>query len=90
MYGKEIEKARLLAGYTQKEVSAGTGIPQNTISWIELDKGIENIYQCVQLANFFEISLDELIGRTSYIDENKKLNINNSFNNSNNSGNFNF
>ena len=61
MFGKEIKNARLVAGVTQTEVSKATGIPQNTISWIELDKGIPSIQQCVLLADYFGISVDELI-----------------------------
>lgn len=63
MYGEEIKKMRKQFGYTQSDVSAATGIPQNTISWIEKDKGIVNIQHCVLLADFFGVSLDELIGR---------------------------
>ena len=63
MYGKEIKLIRKSFNYTQAEVARATGIPQNTISWIELDKGLPNIQQCVQLADFYGISLDELIGR---------------------------
>lgn len=63
MYGKEIKNMRISNGYTQTEVAKATGIPQNTISWIENDGGIENIQQCVLLANFYGVSVDELIGR---------------------------
>lgn len=63
MYGKEIREIRKSYNLTQNEVSKATGIPQNTISWIELDKGIPNLQQCVLLADFYGISLDELIGR---------------------------
>lgn len=63
MFGKEIKMIRKAQGYTQAQVSEATGIPQNTISWIESDKGIPNMQQCVLLADFYEISLDELIGR---------------------------
>lgn len=65
MYGKEMKKIRIELGFTQTTVSKGTGIPQNTISWIESDKGLANIQQCVQLADFYKVSLDELIGRNS-------------------------
>ena len=65
MYGKEIKAMRLKYKYTQSEVAKATNIPQNTISWIESDKGIPNMHQCVLLANFFECTLDELIGRNS-------------------------
>lgn len=63
MYGDEIKNIRKAQGATQSQVSKATGIPQNTISWIELDKGIPNIQQCVQLADYYGVSLDELIGR---------------------------
>lgn len=63
MYGEEIKNIRKTQGVTQLQVSKATGIPQNTISWIELDKGIPNIQQCVQLADYYGVSLDELIGR---------------------------
>lgn len=68
MYGEFIKNARKEKGYTQAQVSQMTGIPQNTISWIEKDKGLANIHQCVLLATCYEISVDELIGR----DETKK------------------
>lgn len=87
MFGEEIKRIRKTAGYTQSEVAKATGIPQNTISWIEADKGIANIYQCLLLADFYGISIDELIGRDY---QKKHITINDSFNNSNNSGNFNF
>ena len=62
MYGKRIKEARIESGKTQIEVSRATGLPQNTISWIELDKGVPNLHQCVVLADFYGISIDELIG----------------------------
>lgn len=63
MYGKEIKNQRKALNLTQEFVSKATGISQSTISWIESDSGIENIQQCVLLADFYGISLDELIGR---------------------------
>ena len=63
MYGKAIKNMRTLHGLTQKQVEAATGIPQETLSWIENDKGIANIQQCVLLANFYGVTLDELIDR---------------------------
>ena len=43
MFGKEIKQIRIEHGVTQTQISEATGIPQNTISWIESDKGIPNI-----------------------------------------------
>ncbi len=63
MYGEEIKNARKMRGLTQKQVEAATGIPQETLSWIENNKGIANIHQCVLLAEFNGITVDELIGK---------------------------
>ena len=63
MYGEQIKNARKEKGYTQAQAAKLTGIPQTTISWIEKDKGIANIHQCVLLAECYGISLDELIGK---------------------------
>lgn len=65
MFGEEIKQIRIERGITQAKVSEATGLPQNTISWIESDKGIPNIYQCKLLADYYGISIDELIGRDS-------------------------
>lgn len=63
MYGKEIKEQRTKANLSQIELSKKTKIAQQTISWIESDKGLPNILQCVTLADYYGISLDELIGR---------------------------
>lgn len=63
MFGEEIKQNRIERGITQKQVSEATGIPQNTISWIENNQGIPNIYQCILLADYYGITIDELIGR---------------------------
>ena len=63
MYGKEIKQQRKSLGHTQSQVAEATGIPQNTLSWIEADKGIPNIQHCVLLADFYGVTLDELVGR---------------------------
>lgn len=63
MFGNEIKKIRTERGLTQTELAKATGLPQNTISWIESNKGVPNILQCKILADYYEISIDELIGR---------------------------
>lgn len=83
MYGKEIKETRKNNNFTQVEVSKGTGLPQNTISWIESDKGIPNIQQCVLLAEFYGITVDELIGR-DYENAKNAVIYNNSTHNGNN------
>lgn len=63
MFGNEIKKVRIEHGLTQSELAKATKLPQATISWIESNKGIANIQQCTILANYYGISIDELIGR---------------------------
>lgn len=63
MIGSEIKNIRIAHGITQKKLSDATGIPQNTISWIESNRGIPNVQQCISLADYYGISLDELVGR---------------------------
>ncbi|MBE5732717.1 MAG: helix-turn-helix transcriptional regulator [Clostridiales bacterium] len=80
MYGNEIKINRKASGLTQQEVAKITGIPQNTISWIESDKGIPNIQQCVLLANCFGITIDELIGKESIQEKERQKEITTIFN----------
>ena len=63
MFGNEIKDIRITGGVTQSQLAKATGIPQNTISWIESDKGIPNVQQCLLIAKFFGCSIDYLIGR---------------------------
>lgn len=61
-YKKEIKRHRLSAGLSQTELANQTNLPQTTISWIERGKGIPNLEQCILLADFYGISIDELVG----------------------------
>ena len=47
----------------QEELAKQTKVKQANISRWESGKVIPNIDFCVKLADFYEISLDELIGR---------------------------
>lgn len=66
MYGTEIKYFRIREKLTQQQLAKNTKIPQRTISWIESDKGIPTIDNLVKLADYYKISLDELIGRDFY------------------------
>ena len=61
--GKELKNLRKLNGYSQSAVAKATGINQQMISWWEADKGSPSIEFCIQLADFYGITLDELVGR---------------------------
>lgn len=62
-YGKALKYQRELNGYTQSKLAKETGISQQMISYWEANCGLPNIDFCVRLANFYNISLDELVGR---------------------------
>ncbi len=62
-YGEALKYQRELAGLSQSALAKATGLKQQTISWSESGQGIPNIDFCVQLADFYGISLDELVGR---------------------------
>ena len=61
--GEALKIQRIAHGLTQSELAKATGLKQQMISWWEAGKGLPNIEFCVRLAEFYEISLDELVGR---------------------------
>ena len=62
-YGEALKYQREINGYSQSELARKTGLKQQMISYWEANKGLPNIDFCVQLADFYGISLDELVGR---------------------------
>ena len=61
--GQAIKEQRMLQGLTQVELAQKTGIPQSTISAWERGTNIPSILDCIKLADFYGIPLDELVGR---------------------------
>lgn len=84
-YGEILKEHRLESGKTLLQVEKDTGISNQNLSRWENGKVLPNIDFCVQLADYYGISLDELVGRDNVT---KFTNVSNSFNN--NSGNINF
>lgn len=64
-YGEALKQQRKLNGYTQEQLSKATGILQPNISAWENNVYTPSIDFCVILADFYGITLDELIGRDS-------------------------
>ncbi len=62
-FGFYLKSQREAAGYTQTELAKQTGLTQAAISRWEDDLRIPNIENCLILAEFYGISIDELIGR---------------------------
>ena len=64
-YGNEIKYQREINGYSQRDLAKLTGIKQQNISRWENDQAIPSIENCEILADFYGITIDELIGRDS-------------------------
>ena len=62
-YGEALKFQREIKGLSQSKLAKETGLKQQMISWWEAGNGLPNIDFCVQLADFYGISLDELVGR---------------------------
>ena len=62
-YGEILKEHRISRGKTLKEVEAKTGINNANLSRWERGKAIPSIYFCERLADFYGITVDELIGR---------------------------
>ena len=64
-FGEALKYAREEKGLSQLELSEKTGISHQNISRWESGQVLPNIEFCVRLADFYGISLDDLIGRTT-------------------------
>lgn len=60
---ENLKLLRCSRGLTQQELSKRTGISQQNLSRWELGVHIPNIIDCITLADFYGISLDELADR---------------------------
>lgn len=61
--GEELKYQRTLRGLSQNALAKATGLPQQKISYYESGKHSPPIEFCIQLADFYGVSLDELVGR---------------------------
>ena len=73
-YGETLKEHRLVRGKTLDEVAKYAGTSKQNLSRWERNEVLPNIDFCVKLADYYEITLDELIGR----DIGYKTNITNS------------
>ncbi|MBQ9113863.1 MAG: helix-turn-helix transcriptional regulator [Clostridia bacterium] len=62
-YGEALKEQRKIRNLTQMDLEKATNIPQSTISAYEKNINSPNIDILVTLADFYDISVDELIGR---------------------------
>lgn len=61
--GEALKYQREINGFSQNALSKATGISQPKLSYYESNKHLPLIDDCITLANFYGISLDELVGR---------------------------
>ena len=62
-YGKIFKEFRNEKKLSQRDLAKLTGISQQAISFWEQDKRTPNMDDCIKLADFYGITLDELVGR---------------------------
>ena len=60
--GEGIRQQRIRLGISQSELAKATGIHQQNISRWENNTHIPDVAQCVILAKYFGITIEELIG----------------------------
>lgn len=61
--GEALKYQREVFGYSQNYLAKATGISQQKLSYYESGKHSPPIEDCIKLADFYGISLDELVGR---------------------------
>ena len=66
-YAEGLKYQREINGYTQNSLSKAIGISQQKISYYESGKHAPPIDDCIRLADFYGITLNELVGRDNYI-----------------------
>ena len=69
--GNALKYQREIHNLNQSKLAAMTGISQPKISYYESGKHLPSIEECITLADFYGITLDELVGR-DYGRENNK------------------
>ena len=60
---ESLTELRLNKGLSQLQLAKLTGLKQQSISRWEKGDNLTNILDCIKLADFYEISLDELVNR---------------------------
>ena len=62
-YGNYLKSERLLRKISQEQLAKAIGVTQQAISLNENDNNEPTIGICEKIADFYGISLDELVGR---------------------------
>lgn len=61
--GEKIKELRKAKGFTQMELAIVIGATPTQISWWEVGKFDPSLFNCIVLADVFQVTLDELCCR---------------------------
>lgn len=86
LLGENVKRKRLEKGLTQEEVATHIGISAQSVSKWERSEGYPDIEMLPALANYFKISIDELLGVSLTEKEEKYNAVNNIWTNNNRNG----
>lgn len=63
--GLKLKELRLNKGYTQKQIAENLGISEQSYQRYESESHNPTIDKLIELARFFEVSIDYLVGETN-------------------------
>lgn len=63
-FGQILREKRNERGWTLVQLAEKVGVIRNTITNWEHGYNLPNIYTCIDLADIFDCTLDELVGRS--------------------------
>lgn len=66
MINEALKYQRETANLSQSQLAKLTGISQQKLSYYESGKHSPSIDDCIVLANFYGITIDELVGRKDF------------------------
>lgn len=69
MIGMNLKALRKAKGYSQEEVAEKMNVSRQSVAKWENDESIPYVIKCSELANLYEISLDELVHNKISVDE---------------------
>lgn len=61
MIGMNLKALRKAKGYSQEEVAEKINVSRQSVAKWESEESIPDVIKCSELANLYEISLDELV-----------------------------
>lgn len=65
MFGERLKSIRLHSGITQKEAANLFGITERAYQNYEINKSNPNVSLLISIAEYFDVSIDYLVGRTN-------------------------